>query len=329
MAFTVPSVGTKTSDQQSVVNEVDTNTIQAGVSGLDCVLSGCAVTGSGTTSVAVAKGAVLSNGTMFAVAANATFGTWTADATHPRIDIVVVDSSGTLTRRAGTAAADPVMPALSANDVLLASVWIPANESPIAIVSADITDKRMFRDVGAITVYKTIAAETTNNVASPFTVEALNKANSGVTIPSGLFLTGKMLRVRMGGNILANASTTTLRWKVIYGGTTMYDTGTPTGSTTTNDTDRLAWFMEFNVLAQGTSDQAMVGKIITSIVGAKTAPTTGIGPGWGTANPVWSMAGSAAVDSDAANRLLSVQILFSAQSANIELVTEYASVELV
>ena len=106
MSFVIGSAGTKTSDQQSVVNEVDTNVIQAGVSGLDCVLSGCAVTGSGTTTVAVAKGAVLTNGVMYAIAADGTFGDGTtlnttetfsaANATNPRIDLIVVNSSGAL-----------------------------------------------------------------------------------------------------------------------------------------------------------------------------------------------------------------------------------------
>lgn len=321
MAFTVPSVGTKTSDQQSVVNEVDTNVIQAGVSGLDCVLSGCAVTGSGTTSVAVAKGAVLTNGVMYAIAANGTFGTWTADATNPRIDLVVINSSGTLTRRAGTAAASPVMPALTANDVLLASVWIPANESPIAIVSADITDKRMFRDVGAITVAKKTSATATNSTTSAITAWTN-------TIPNAIGATvGKILRCRIGGNILCNSGTPTIRVAILWGSTAMYSAISASAGT---DPDRKAWMLDFDILFQGTSDQALVGTMSCTQVAAATSPTTGIGPGWGTGEAVWPLAGAGTADfSGTSDQTLNIEFTFNVNNANVELVVEYATLELV
>lgn len=328
MANTIPNKGTKTSNFQSVGNEVDTNVWAAGISQIDCVLSGLAVTGSGATSVAVAKGAVLTNGVMKAVAANATFGTWTADATHPRIDLVVVDSSGTLQRRAGTAAALPLMPALTANDVVLAAIYIPANESPVAIVTADIVDKRMMKEVGTVTVYKTIAAETTDTTTTA--IDILNKSGSGVVIPNAIFATaGKCLRGRIGGNIqVNNGAPVNLLVEFLWdSATAMYSaTNAPT-----LDADRRAFLLEFDIMAQGTADQALVGTMTCSTMAAGvTNPTTGTGPGWGTAEAVWPFTGAGVADfSGTSDHTLHVRMKFDVSNSANQVVVEYATLELV
>jgi hypothetical protein len=270
--------------------------------------------------VAVAKGAVLTNGSLKAVAAgNVTIST--ADSTNPRLDLVVINSSGTKTARTGTAAANPAPPSLTANDVLLAVVYVPASDA--AINSNQISDMRFTRTQGPITIYKTTTAETTNTTAAA--IEALNKANSGVTIPSGLFLAGRILRVRMGGNMLLNSGTPTVRVVIQYGGTVMFS---DISGASTADADRNAWFLDFDIVAQGSADQSLNGNLNMGIIAAKTAPTTGIGDAWSTAENIGAVSGAAAVDSDAADRLLSVQITFSVSNAANELVVESASVEL-
>lgn len=327
MAWTLPDKGEGQNDLQSILFQEYLDVLVAGISGVDCVLSGCAVSDGGSPDMtpAVAKGAVLSNGVMFAVAAaNATI--TTADGTNPRIDLVVITSAGAIAVRAGTAAANPKPPARTANDVVLAAVYVPANDTTIA--NAQIVDMRVLRERGPITIYKTTTAETTNTTSAA--IEALNKANAGVTIPSGLFLAGRILRVRLGGNMLLNSGTPTVRIAVLYGGTTMYS---DISGASVNDADRRAWFVDFDLVAQGNSDQSANGHMqMQDPATAATAPTTGIGDVWGVSSVGEGpspFSGSAAVDSDAANRLLSVQVTFSVSNAANELVVESASVELV
>lgn len=322
MAFGLPDKGAGANDVQSIVFAEYLKALWAGVDGVDCVLSGCAVTAQSTPdmTLAVAKGAVLTNGSLKAVAAgNVTI--TTADTTNPRIDLVVVNSSGTKAVRAGTAAANPAPPARTANDVVLAVVYVPANDT--AIQTNQISDIRITRTQGPIVIYKTTAAETTNTTAAA--IEALNKASSGVTIPNGLFLSGRVLRVRLGGNMLLNSGTPTVRVVIQYGGTVMFSdiSGASTASATRN-----AWYLDFDIVAQANNDQALVGNLNMGIIAAKTAPTTGTGDAWSTAENIGAVSGAAAVDSDAGDRVLSVQITFSVSNAANELVVESATVEL-
>lgn len=323
MSWTLPDKGEGDNDLQSILFQEYLEVLVAGISGVDCVLSGLAVTGGADMTPAIAKGAVLSNRIMYAVAAaDVTIGT--ADATNPRIDLIVVNSSGALAVRAGTAAANPKPPARSANDVVIWAVYVPANDT--AIATSQCMDMRV-TPAFPLCIYRTIAAETTNTTAAA--IEALNKANSGVTIPSGLFLTGRILRVKLWGNILQNSGVVAVQLAIRYGGTTMFN---DTSAATVADADRRPWFIEFNIIAQGNSDQAMIGHVqMTDIQTATTAPTTGIGDAFGIASvgeAPTTIGGSAAVDSDAANRLLSVIWTLGTSSANVELVVEGATVEL-
>lgn len=327
MAFTIPDKGEGDNDIQSILFQEDLEILVAGLSGLDCVLSGLAVTGGVDMTPAVAKGAVLSNGVMFAVAA-ADVTITTADATNPRIDLIVVNSSGTLAVRAGTAAAAPKPPARTANDVVIASVYVPANDT--AIATLQIKDRRVIRGGSSpVCIYRTTAAETTNNTSAA--VNILDKTNGGVSIPSGLFLAGSILRVRIGGNILLNSGTPTLTLTVIYGGTTMFADAT---IASVADADRAAWNLELVVVAQGNADQALFGDLwLQPIDAARVAATTGIGDlaFASTSNRLGAIpfAGSAAVDSDAGNRTLQVQFTMSVANAANEVVVEGAMVEII
>lgn len=319
--FTIPDKGEGDNDIQSILFQEHLEILVEGISGKNCVLSGCAVTGGADMTPEVAKGAVLSNGVLYAIAA-ATVTIGTADATNPRIDLVVVNSSGSLAVRAGTAAAAPKPPARTANDVVLAAVYVPANDT--AIGTSQITDMRMLREQGPVCIYRESAATATNTTAAA--VELLNKANSGVTIPSGLFLSGRQLHVRLGGNFLANSGTPTIRIVIAYGGTTMFS---DISGASTADADRSPWFLDFVITAQGNADQNLSGVLAMGKIAAKTAPTTGIGDAWDTAAVMAPVSGSAAVDSDTADRKVSVQFTFSVSNAANEVVVEQASVFLV
>jgi hypothetical protein len=63
-----------------------------------------------------------------------------ADSSNPRFDLIVSDYNGTVSRVAGTAAAAAVPPAVPANSLQLAQVYVPA--SVTAITNAMIVDKR-------------------------------------------------------------------------------------------------------------------------------------------------------------------------------------------
>lgn len=120
--------------------QTDINALVAGIGG-DGVVSGCAVTAQSTPdmTVAVAAGVARVNGANVTVSAgNVTI--TTANATNPRIDLIVVNSSGTKSATAGTAAANPKAPDIPASSVLLAMVYVPANQT--TITNSLITDKR-------------------------------------------------------------------------------------------------------------------------------------------------------------------------------------------
>lgn len=108
------------------------------------VQSGAAVTAQGSPdmTVAVAAGVVRIGGRRVVVAAgNVTI--TAAHATNPRIDLIVVDVNGTKSAIAGTPAASPsvAFPTITAGTVVLAAVYVPANDT--AINSNQITDKRV------------------------------------------------------------------------------------------------------------------------------------------------------------------------------------------
>ena len=118
----------------------DIDALVMGING-NGVVSGCDVTAQGSPdmTVAVAAGVVRVNSTIATVAAGNVTVT-AADATNPRIDLIVSNSSGTKACTAGTAAASPKAPAIPANSVLLAMVYVPATDT--ALATNQITDKR-------------------------------------------------------------------------------------------------------------------------------------------------------------------------------------------
>lgn len=142
MSFTLPDKGEGANDVQSILFQEYLDVIIAAIAGTDFVLSGCAVTAQGSPdmTVAVAVGTVMTNKVPKAVAAgNVTI--TAAHATLPRLDLVVVDSTGAKAARAGTAAANPKPPARTANDVVLAVVYVPATDTTIG--ANQITDLRV------------------------------------------------------------------------------------------------------------------------------------------------------------------------------------------
>ena len=108
------------------------------------VVSGCDVTESSGSEmeIDVASGEALLAGVSVTVSAQADETIATADGSNPRVDLVTVNSGGTVVVTAGTAAANPVSPAIPANSVPLAFVYVPASDT--TITDNQINDKRVF-----------------------------------------------------------------------------------------------------------------------------------------------------------------------------------------
>lgn len=140
MTFGIPNKADATYIRQAGGFSADIDTISAALAG-DGVLSGLGVQAQGTPdmTVAVAAGLVRIGG-YFAwyVGGNVTIAT--ADSTNPRIDIIVIDRNGAVSRTGGTAAAYPVPPAVPANSLQLAQVYVPA--ATTTITNPMIVDKR-------------------------------------------------------------------------------------------------------------------------------------------------------------------------------------------
>ncbi|HJS83598.1 MAG TPA: hypothetical protein VJ742_12265 [Nitrososphaera sp.] len=120
--------------------------------------------------LAVASGLILVAGIPATVSSGNVTVT-TAHATNPRFDLVAVNNSGTKSVVAGTAAVTPVFPAIPANSVILAAVYVPANDT--AIQSNQLVDKRITVSPG-----HTVADEGSTVAQRPI----LNFAGSGVTV---------------------------------------------------------------------------------------------------------------------------------------------------
>lgn len=317
MPWTIPDKGEGQNDVQSILFQEYLDVLMDGITGRDCVVSGCAVSAGTGMAPAVAKGAVIANGVLFAVAAS-TVTIGTADGSNPRLDLVVVTSAGSLAVRAGTAAANPKPPARTTDDVVLAVVYVPAGDT--TITSDQIVDMRVVRDT-SVTVYRTTTAVTRNTSAS---IQTLNT----ITIPNGMLAAaGRILRYRAGGTYLSNSGTPTYTFTITYGGTTFFADAT---ATTTADTDRKAWNIEFDLVHTAAAAQYGSGNLVFQTPGTVTAPTTGIAGDLAVTTsvvtPFKTIAGT--VDSDAANRDLVLSVTMSVSNAAVETVLDYAYAEL-
>ncbi len=196
--FTLPDKGTALNDTQCILFKEYIDPLVAGISGVDFVSSGCAVTPSAGLTVAIASGTVYSNSAAHIVTGS-TLTHGTADATNPRFDFVVVSSSGTLAIRAGTAASAPVPPTKSANDVVLAVVYIPAGN--VTIAANQIVDLRVFNTAAGVNFVSKdqnynnvgsycLCAVLGAGVASGATVAGSGLSPASASLASGSFLTG-------------------------------------------------------------------------------------------------------------------------------------------
>lgn len=137
--FEIPNAADAAFEDQAEPDSVDFDVL-ARAHFATGVISGCDVTaqGSPNMTVAVASGIVQVDGVLVEVASgNVTI--TAADGSLPRFDLIVVNSSGTKSAVAGTAATNAVFPAHPATSVVLAAVYVPAGDT--AIGSTQIVSK--------------------------------------------------------------------------------------------------------------------------------------------------------------------------------------------
>lgn len=144
MAWTIPDKGEAESDIQSYVYQEDLEIAITDIEMGSYVRSGLLVAAQGTPNmtVNVPTGVAYSLGFRFPVAANASLAIAAADASNPRLDYVVVTSTGVLAVRTGTPAPINTIkpPARTSGDVALAQVYIPAGATTITTIR--IQDRR-------------------------------------------------------------------------------------------------------------------------------------------------------------------------------------------
>ena len=134
----------------SIINTADTQNWYEGSKGNGFLTGGVLTSADVDRETDYTAFTAIVNGTLVVVAASSVTHD-AGDATNPRIDIVEVNSSGTVAIVKGTATAEnsttqprPPAPTLTAGSLMLAAVYVPASAS--TILDANIFDRRVERN---------------------------------------------------------------------------------------------------------------------------------------------------------------------------------------
>ena len=163
------------------------------------VISGCAVTESSPAAqtVDVAAGTALLAGVETTVSAQADQAVSAADGSNPRIDLITVNSSGTVVVTAGTPASQPVAPAIPASSVPLAFLYVAASDNTHA--DNQINDKRivlpdrpqttytMVLDGATTRAYDENGREVSSDTDSSVVIRAVIATNREIVFGPGTF----------------------------------------------------------------------------------------------------------------------------------------------
>jgi hypothetical protein len=170
MSFTIPNYADAFNTAQAGPDKVDFD-IFTSASGYTGVSTGGAVTFSSALIFNVAAGnGLISGDPVVWAAGSVTLNA--ADASNPRFDLVSVKNDSTLNKTTGTAAVAPVFPAIPASSMILAAIYVPANETTSQ--SNRIVDKRTSIPPGILDASGVvIGTEATDGVV---TVGATSKA---------------------------------------------------------------------------------------------------------------------------------------------------------
>jgi hypothetical protein len=312
--FTIPNEAAAGFADQAEPDSVDLDVLVAGLKG-DGVVTGCAVTAQGTPdmTVAVAAGIVSIGGVLAAVSAgNVTIAA--AHATNPRFDLIAVDNTGAKSRVAGTASSNPVFPAVPANSVILAAVYVPANDTTIN--SNQITDKRVEVRPGVIDRVTT-ALDVVNSAAET--------SFYSFSIPANLLSTNKGVRLMLVGDYLNDSGANrTVRLRVKLGATTLYDD--TSGGIADGGVVRREFRLDIYLFNQGaTNDQILHGSWPLS---DPTAPAIGRGSQTSVGDLLAGPIGGDAAEDTTAAKTFEVTVQHDAANALVSLRRQLAVLEL-
>lgn len=222
-SYTIPNEADAFNTNQAEPDKVDIDILvesfnRTGVA--QGVSSECAVTKAAGSNLTfdIAGGDVFSRGRRWTVVATSkTLGA--AHATNPRFDLIVVDSAGVVQVRAGAAAANPVFPSLTAGDVALAAVYVPAAET--ASETSRITDKRMIIRDRLLSYFPASAygavgdGSADDTAAIQAALDAANAAGGGVVyLHEGVFKTTDNLTIYSDTTLLGTGGGTIIRQTV-------------------------------------------------------------------------------------------------------------------
>jgi len=291
MGYTIPNAPDASVTDQSEPDSVDFVTLGNRASG---VVSGCAVTASSVAdqNVVVASGEVLSNGTYFTVTGT-TLSLGQGDATGPRFDLVVVNSSGTVVKRTGTPGSNPTFPALTAGDVLLAAVYRASGTSDV-VTSTRIIDKGITQPTNTVRI-GTGAPSTGVGVIGDTYVNTALSSNSGQS--QVWFKSASALWENLAEYTVPETSSNTPNTLVRRNGDGNFAATTITAST---------------VIANVTGN--ITGNVIGNLTGNVTGNTSGTAGSWASArtiNLAGNASGSVSLDGSA-NVTLSVTNSYAA-----------------
>lgn len=322
MAFAIPDDGVGLSTNQSVLFTEDFQILSGGISRRNCVLQGCLVTATTLLTLNVALGSVLSANALFPIAAD-TVVIGTADATNPRIDLVVITSAGAKAIRAGTAAATPNPPALTTDDVVLAIVYVPALAT--TMTSANIYDRRMLQEGGPmvidaqfadLSITNTNAIQTLYTETIPASLLSMSQGTSGF---SGA-------RLQLWGDHLVNSSQHSVTLTVSFGGVTLFADVTSSFNTSAN---RRPWNIELMLNCESATSQNVGLRVNFTGATAIPSPSTGEGDISAVAeqgNTVFGATGT--VNTDTADRVLLVQVTMSSGGTSNTILRHRATLEI-
>lgn len=226
MTFTVPNELDAFNANQAELDKVDLDVLVAAYGG-DGVMSGCDVTAQASPdmTVAVAAGTIRrGDETKDITGGNVTISA--ADATNPRFDLIAVDMSGAKSATAGTPAAEPVFPAIPANNIVLAAVYVPAGDT--AIQSGQIIDKRVLIKSDALLLDSRAADP-------PGATDLIQLYNKSGVLTEQLFQGGLAVQIPLGASEGFIAYLHHLGFLVVDSGATPFlsDAGLLRGYTTT------------------------------------------------------------------------------------------------
>ncbi len=176
---------------------------------LNGILDGCAISdGSTGLEVDIAVGCVVIDGVAKTVAAQ-TVTLAAAHATLPRLDLMTVNTSGTLVANVGTPLAVPVYVAIPPSEVVVGTVLVAATAT--ALTDDDINNTQINLNRQQFVMNRSTSIITINNSLAEATLASF-------TLPGRALGTDGGMKIRVGGQVLATPGTPILAWGLDFGG---------------------------------------------------------------------------------------------------------------